>query len=91
MTEQFSLQNTKMNEQKERKKMSNTIEYSVTITEILQKTVTVEAATEEEAKKKVHKAWTDCEYILDADNFVGVEFLATKCEPVRHRAEREER
>ena len=39
--------------------MNNTIEYSVTITEILQKTVTVEAATEEEAKKKVHKAWTD--------------------------------
>lgn len=50
--------------------------YEVTITEMLQKTVTVEADSREEAERMVEQRWNDSEYILDADSFVGVDFSA---------------
>lgn len=49
-------------------------EYNVTITETLKKTVTVEAESQEEAEQLVSDNWHNSEYILDADDFVGVEF-----------------
>lgn len=49
-------------------------EYDVTITETLKKTVTVEAESQSEAEQLVSDAWHNSEYILDADDFVGVEF-----------------
>ena len=48
--------------------------YEVTITETLQKTVTVEADSREEAERQVEENWNNSEYILDADSFVGVDF-----------------
>lgn len=49
-------------------------EYDIKITETLEKTVTVEAASREEAEKQVMQAYYDSEYILDSENFKGVEF-----------------
>lgn len=49
-------------------------EYKVLITETLQKTVILEAATEEEAHKRASDAWKNAEYLLDAECFQGVEF-----------------
>ena len=51
-----------------------TKEYNVLITETLQKTVIVEAGSEAEAHTRVSDAWKNAEYILDSDNFQGVEF-----------------
>ena len=51
-------------------------EYRITITETLQKTVTVEAESREEAEQKVNDAWRRAEYILDAEDFQGVEIKA---------------
>lgn len=48
--------------------------YEVTITETLQKTVTVEANSREEAEQQVEENWNNSEYIFDADSFVGVDF-----------------
>lgn len=50
--------------------------YEVTITETLQKTVEVEAASREQAQELVEQKWNDSEYILDAEAFVGVDFNA---------------
>ena len=44
--------------------------------ETLQKTVTVEADSREEAERQVEESWNNSEYILDADSFVGVDFSA---------------
>ena len=49
-------------------------EFDAMITETLSKTVTIEAESIEDAYAKVREKWHDSEYILDADNFVGVEF-----------------
>ena len=49
-------------------------EYKVLITETLQKTVILKAATEEEAHKRASDAWKNAEYLLDAECFQGVEF-----------------
>jgi len=57
--------------------------YYVAITETLQKTVEVEAATREQAQELVERKWNDSEYILDSESFVGVEFSAWEKE--RHR------
>lgn len=48
--------------------------YMVTITETLQKTVTVEADSREETERQVEENWNNSKYILDADSFVGVDF-----------------
>ena len=44
-----------------------TKEYKVLITETLQKTVIVQATTEQEAHKRASDAWKNAEYILDAE------------------------
>lgn len=49
-------------------------EYEVKITETLEKTVTVQAASRSEAEEKVEEAWNNSEYILDSENFVGAKF-----------------
>ena len=51
-------------------------EFEVTITETLQKTVSIEAETKEEAKQLVEDMWKDGDIILDADNFTDVEYAA---------------
>ncbi len=48
--------------------------FSVQITETLQKIVTVEAENEDEALQEVREGWEDGTYILDADNFMEVDF-----------------
>lgn len=50
--------------------------YKVEITETLQKAVVVQARSREEAKAIVEEQWRNSEYILDAENFVAVEFKA---------------
>ena len=50
--------------------------YEVTITETLQMTVEVEAASREQAEELVEQRWNDSEYILDAEAFKGVDFSA---------------
>lgn len=52
-------------------------EYDVTITETLEKTVTVEAASKAEAEEMVRQQYYNSEYILDSDNFTGVDFKLT--------------
>lgn len=49
-------------------------EYEVNIVETLKKIVTVEAESPEDAKYRVQKAWSKGDYILDADDFSGLEF-----------------
>ncbi|MCD8153397.1 MAG: DUF3846 domain-containing protein [Clostridiales bacterium] len=48
-------------------------EYDITITETLEKTVSVTAASREDAEEKV-KGYYNSEYVLDADNFTQVDF-----------------
>lgn len=63
-------------------------EYDIKITETLEKTVTVEAASHEEAEEKVRQAYYDSEYILDSENFTGVEFsVQSECEVVQEQKE----
>ena len=65
--------------------------YKVRITETLVMTVDVEAHSRDEAEQIASDNWHNSDYILDADNFVGVEFEATEEEPVRKKNYREER
>ena len=48
--------------------------FDVEITETLQRTVSVEAASQEEAEKIVTKAWNNEDHVLDSADFVGVDF-----------------
>jgi len=50
--------------------------YEVTITETLQKTVTVMATDQCEAEEMVQDEWDNQDHILDADHFKGVRFEA---------------
>ena len=54
--------------------MTDKKQYKVLITETLQKTVLVEAASEQEAHTRAADAWKNAEYLLDAECFQGVEF-----------------
>ena len=49
-------------------------EFDVTIAETLKLTVSVEASSKEEAQQMVSDQWHAGDHILDADNFVEVEF-----------------
>jgi hypothetical protein len=62
-------------------------EYDVTITETLRKTVTVEAESMAEAKQRVEDEWKNGDYILDAEDFVKVEFESA--EPIVELSYRE--
>lgn len=53
-------------------------EFDVTITEVLQMTVSIEAETKEEAKQLVEQMWKNGDIILDADNFADVEYQANE-------------
>ncbi len=53
-------------------------EYEVNIRETLEKKVIVEAATREEAEAIAERNWKCGDYILDAEDFTGVEFAARK-------------
>ena len=44
--------------------------YYVSVTEHLNKVVSVDAESEEEAVKKTQNAYDNCDIILDSDNFV---------------------
>lgn len=62
--------------------------FEVTITETLKLTVEVKANSREEAEQFVSDRWHDSEYILDADNFVGVDFEAEEVERKKDREAR---
>ena len=51
-------------------------EYAVTIKETLAMKVYVRAKDKTDAEQIVSDRWHNCEYILDADSFVGVTFDA---------------
>lgn len=53
-------------------------QYDVTITETLKMTVTVEAESQLEAEQLVSDNWRNQEYLLNADNFTGVDFQAKR-------------
>ena len=53
-------------------------EFDVTITEKLQTVVTVQAETAQEAEQMVNDQWRSGDHVLDADNFVDVEFEVSK-------------
>lgn len=48
--------------------------YNIIILEYLKKVVAVEAASWEEAKSKVERAWKDWEYVLSSADFAGMTF-----------------
>ena len=50
--------------------------FRVTITETSKMTIEVEADDQQQAEQMVSDGWYRSEYVLDADNFVGVEFEA---------------
>jgi hypothetical protein len=52
------------------------MKFKVTIIETLKMTVDVETENQEQAEQIVDSKWRRGEYILDADNFMGVEFEA---------------
>ena len=60
-----------------------TKQYKVTITETSKMNVFVEAESQLEAEQKVADAWKNGEYILDADNFVDVDYEAEDMTPKR--------
>ena len=49
-------------------------EYDVNIRETMEMTVTVSARSAEEAKELAEKGWSDGEYVLTEENFVGADF-----------------
>ncbi len=49
-------------------------EYDISITETLEKTVTVKAASKEEAEDMVREQYFNSEHILDSENFKEVDF-----------------
>jgi len=55
-----------------------TISYKVTITETLQKVVTVDADSYDDAEQIASNNWRTGDYILDSSNFTGVEFSAVE-------------
>lgn len=66
---------------KEKNTMENIINgkvYAVKITEISEMTVYIEAESITEAEIIAEENWNNCEYILDADNFVCAKFKATE-------------
>lgn len=58
-------------------------EYKVTIKETLEKEVTVEAESQLEAEQLVGDRWRDGEYILYAEDFSKVDFIAEDMTPIK--------
>lgn len=49
-------------------------EFEVTITETLEKKITVEALSKDEAEQAARDMWNDADIILDAEDFIDVDF-----------------
>lgn len=62
-------------------------EYDVKITETLEKTVTVEAESREAAEEQVKATYYNSEYILDSENFTGVDFGTQAEREIQHEQE----
>ena len=58
--------------------------YHVRITEMLERTVEIEAEDKLSAEQTVSDNWRNGEYILDADNFTGVTFEIARVEKDEH-------
>ena len=54
--------------------------FNVTVTETLEQIVRVEAHSSEEAEQIVAKDWRKQEFVLNAENFTCVEFVAVPVE-----------
>ena len=54
--------------------------YKIKITETLERIVTVEAETVDEAKAQVQEEWENSIHILDSEDFTGVEFESAETE-----------
>jgi len=52
--------------------------YDVTITQTLEKIVTVEAENAEQAREIVEQQWYSIDQVLDPDDYVGVTFAVSK-------------
>lgn len=65
--------------------------YKVRIVETLVMNVDVEAESTQEAEQIASDRWRDSEYLLDADNFVGVEFEVREDERLRDCRSRDAR
>ena len=48
--------------------------FDVEITETLQRKVSVEAASQEDAERMVTQAWNNQDYVMDSGDFTGVDF-----------------
>ena len=57
--------------------------FMVTITETLQRTIEVDADDQYDAEQIVSDGWHSSKYILDADDFTGVEFVTAPVEESR--------
>lgn len=53
-------------------------EFDVTITETLQKTITVEAMSKDDAEQMARDIWDNADVVLDADDFVDVSFKSNQ-------------
>ena len=58
------------------KEKTSRMEFDVKITETLEKIITVNAKSRDEAEQIVNNSWRAGDYILDAECFTGVEFTA---------------
>ena len=52
--------------------------FEVAIQETLERKVKVEADSKKEAESLIRKSWKNGDYVLDADDFTGVEFNAKR-------------
>ena len=70
--------------------MADKKDYRILITEIRQKTMRVEASSEQEAQRRAEDAWKNAEVILDAESFQGAEFhvLGDDEDPIGKSTER---
>ena len=57
--------------------------YDVTICETLKRTVSVRAASAEEAQRIVEQQWKDSVHVLDCEDFKDVHFTTTRKVPKR--------
>lgn len=51
------------------------MKYNVTIIETLERTIQVDADSEEAAESVVKQLYRDCEIVLSADDYTSTEFL----------------
>lgn len=62
--------------------------YTIEITETLQKQVSVEANSYEEAERKVKEQYRNNEIILDSDNYIDTCYQCIKEEKIKKEMER---